>query len=87
MVGLLPPKIKWPLEFVGFVLVSFAMYYGFKYGLEYGWVEALGGAVLAFGLVGLAWFGVRFALGRLAEWLVRRTLTELQKATPQVENQ
>lgn len=86
MTAFLPNRIAWPIQFVGFVLLAYAIWVGWRYGLETrGLIGALGGALLAFGLVGLAWFGLKKALGWLAEWLVVKTVQTMEARHPLVE--
>lgn len=86
MRGVVPRAIKWPMQFVGYVILAYAMFVGWQYGIGYrGYMGGIGGAILAFGLVGLAWFGAKTVLGQIAEWLVVRTLTIMARQEALVE--
>lgn len=83
---MLPKTIVWPLQFAGCVVKAYLLVAGAKlgYALMGGGLPGIWGgfvgALLAFLVVGLSVVGLRLLLGRVAAWLVQRTLAELRKA-------
>lgn len=75
-----PRKIKWPVQFAGFAIAATILVWATSHGHgQAGIMGAVGGALLAAGGLGLAWFGARKLLAVLLKRMVRWAVDELQR--------
>lgn len=91
MVGVLPWQVRWPIEFFGAVIKAYLLVTGAKLGYwamgggRPGLWGAFVGGLLTILVIGVTLIVLRRALGRLAEWLVQRTLVEMRRQRPPTE--